>query len=339
MHSSGFEFNKEKMFLRFNGLMSEILEISKRTKITEEKEQNMKLFQLYHDEFLFRSYFAYSILKRMRLLKDTALKSQFEGLKSQLDITDEKEILFSSFITREYIYFVMPFLNTLFILQDRIMLSIKKYLNINFKRPVQKPDETDESYMWKLKRFGESIQRFSGYANNDFKILNNFPNSIQKLVQDYWKNHAKNIRQYRNLDQHQYQLYYHSFYRLKPKEKFVLYLPDKITRDIKLYDITYKKKIIALDLFEREFRAFHDFVESMLKQIKVKPIEIKPGQSFSPLESLANYKNGNLLCTMVNGNEAYNFRISNNNELNSKAKSLDLKLITNKITSFTWEFH
>lgn len=217
MHSSGFEFNKEKMFLRFNGLMSEILEISKRTKITEEKEQNMKLFQLYHDEFLFRSYFAYSILKRMRLLKDTALKSQFEGLKSQLDITDEKEILFSSFITREYIYFVMPFLNTLFILQDRIMLSIKKYLNINFKRPVQKPDETDESYMWKLKRFGESIQRFSGYANNDFKILNNFPNSIQKLVQDYWKNHAKNIRQYRNLDQHQYQLYYHSFYRLKPK--------------------------------------------------------------------------------------------------------------------------
>lgn len=94
-----------------------------------------------------------------------------------------------------------------------------------------------------------------------------------------------------------------------------------------------------MDLFEREFRAFHDFVESMLKQIKVKPIEIKPGQSFSPLESLANYKNGNLLCTMVNGNEAYNFRISNNNELNSKAKSLDLKLITNKITSFTWEFH
>lgn len=338
MHSSGFEFNKEKMFLRFNGLMVEYNEKFKGTKITKEKHQIYKLFQLYHDEFLFRSYHAYSILKRMRSLKKNALKPQFEGLKPQLNITDESEILYSSFMTREYIYFVTPFLNTLFILQDRIMLLIKQYLNIKLTKPIQNPNETNESFTWKLRRFRDSIQKFPGYANNNFKILNKFPMTIQKLVKDYWANHAKNIRQYRNLDQHQYQMYYHSFYRLKPKEEFVLYLPDKITRDIKLHDITYNKKIVALELFESEFRAFHDFVESMLKQINVQSVEIQPGQAFSPLEGLAKYKNGNLLSTMVIGNEAITFRISNINDLSSEAKRLDLKSIPNKITSFKWEF-
>ena len=338
MHSSGFEFNKEKMFLRFNGLIVKITEKAVEPKTTKEKVQNYDLFQLYHDEFLFRSYYAYSILKRMRSLKENALKPQFEGLRPQLNITDEREILYSSFMTREYIYFVMPFLNTLFILQDRILLLVKQYLNIKFTKPVQKPDETNKTYIWKLRRFRDSLQKFSGYANNDFKILTKFPKMIQKLVKDYWNNHAKDIRQYRNLDQHQYQMYYHSYYRLKPKEEFVLYLPDKIDKDIELHDITYKRKIVALELFESEFRAFHDFVESMLKQIKVQPLEIHPGQSFSPLEGLAKYKNGNLLSTMVIGNEALTFRISNSNDLNSEAKRLDLKYIQNNITSFNCEF-
>ncbi len=76
----------------------------------------------------------------------------------------------------------------------------------------------------------------------------------------------------------------------------------------------------------------------MLKQIKVQPAEILPGQSFSPLEGLTKYKNGDLLSTMVIGNEAITFRISNSNDLNSKAKQLELKSIPNKITSFKWEF-
>ncbi len=338
MHNSGFEFNKEKMFLRFNGLRFEIIEQLIGTKTTKEKQKKYKLFQLYHDEFIFRSYYAYSILKRMRSLKENVLKPQFEGLKPQLNITDERQILYSSFVTREYIYFVMPFLNTLFILQDRILLLLKQYLKINFTKPVKKPDEPDESYAWRLKSFRDSQQKFSGFANNNFKILNKFPSTIQKIVKDYWKTHGEDIRQYRNLDQHQYQLYYHSFYRLRPKEEFVLYLPDKINRDIKLHEITYKKNIVALDLFESEFKAFHDFVESMLKQIKVQPVDIKPGQSLTPLEGLAKYKNGTLISTMVIGNEALTFRISNNNRINSEAKSLNPKSIPNSITSFNWKF-
>jgi len=282
-------------------------------------EKNYKFFELYHDEFLFRSYFAYSLLKRMRLLKGTALKAQFEGLKPKLKVSDEKEILFSSFITREYIYFVMPFLNTIFILQDRIMLLLGKYLNIKAK-------------------FNKLPEYYFDYKKNENKVLTLFPKSIQKLVINYWEKHGKFIRQYRNLDQHQYQLYYHSFYRLKPKEEYVLYLPDKITRNMELHNITYNKKIIALDFFDKEFKVFHDFVESMLEQINIQPFEIKPGSSFSPLEKLVNYKNGDILSTMIIGNEAIVFRISNENEPDSEAKSLAIQKLLNKVTSFKWEF-
>ena len=321
MHLSGYEFNTEKLFLRFNGLNHEFMKIVLNNKNEEKEiiEKKYKLFELYHDEFLFRSYYAYSILKRMRLLKETALKAQFEGLKPDFKISDEKEILYSSFITREYIYFVMPFLNTIFILQDRIMILLSEFLNIKDK-------------YYKLPKY------YFDYKNKENKILPLFPKSIQTLLLNYWEKHGRIIRQYRNLEQHQYQLYYHSYFRLKPKEEYVLYLPDKITRNMVLDDITYNKKIVALDLFEKEFKALNDFVENMLKQMKIEPFEIQPGSSFSPLESLAKYKNGEILSTMIIGNEALTFRISNDNEPDSEAKRLTIQKIPNKITSFKWEF-
>ncbi|NVM19187.1 MAG: hypothetical protein HWN80_15850 [Candidatus Lokiarchaeota archaeon] len=69
----------------------------------------------------------------MRILKEKSLKPQFEGLKPQLNITDEDKILYSSFMTREYIYFIMPFLNTLFILQDRLQ-RVKSLTNDQYQK-------------------------------------------------------------------------------------------------------------------------------------------------------------------------------------------------------------
>ncbi|MBN1214481.1 MAG: hypothetical protein JXA99_03460 [Candidatus Lokiarchaeota archaeon] len=282
-------------------------------------EKKYKLFELYHDEFLFRSYYAYSILKRMRLLKEVALKAQFEGLKNYLKISDEQEILFSSFITREYIYFVMPFLNTIFILQDRIMILIGEFLNINDK-------------------FDKLPKYYYDYKKKKNKIISLFPKPLQTLLINYWENHGKFIRQYRNLDQHQYQLYYHSFYKLKPNEEYVIYLPDEINRNMALHEIKYKNKIVALDFFEKEFKAFHDFVEEMLEKIKIQPSEIQPGSSFRPLEHLKNYKNGDIISTMIIGNETIVFRINNENDPDSEAKHLTIQKVPNKVSSFNWKF-
>ena len=56
------------------------------------------------------------------------------------------------------------------------------------------------------------------------------------------------------------------------------------------------------------------------------------------MTGLLKYNNGDLLSTMVIGNEALTFRISKDNDLNSKAKRLELKSIPNRISSFNWEF-
>ncbi len=42
MHSSGFEFNKEKMFLRFNGLIVKIMEKAVEPKTTKKKRFKIK---------------------------------------------------------------------------------------------------------------------------------------------------------------------------------------------------------------------------------------------------------------------------------------------------------
>jgi len=107
---------------------------------------------------------------------------------------------------------------------------------------------------------------------------------------------------------------------------------------MELHEIKYNKKIIALDFFEKEFKAFHDFVEGMLEQIKIQTFEIQQGSSFSPLEKLVNYKNGDILSTMIIGNEAIVFRISNENDPDSEAKGLVIQKFPNTITSFKWEF-
>ncbi len=320
MHQTGFEFNKEKLFLRFNGLYMQYFERFKDVKMIKGIETNLRLFSLYHDEFLFRSYYAYSILKRMRLLKEKALKPQFEGLKANLNISDEEEILYSSFITREYIYFVMPFLNTLFILQDRIMILLGCYLKVK-----EKYDKLPSYY-------------FNFKKNKENNLLALYPRPIQQLLVKYWEKYGEKIRQYRNLEQHQYQLYYHSYYRFKPKEEYVLYLPDEIKKNMDLEEIKYHKKIVALELFEEQFKAFHDFVDRMLIQLKIPPEQIQSKQAFEPLEGLSQYKNGELLSTMIIGNEAINFRIGRNNDPNSKAKTLEINKIPNTITSFKWEF-
>ncbi len=60
--------------------------------------------------------------------------------------------------------------------------------------------------------------------------------------------------------------------------------------------------------------------------------------SFSPLEGLGNYKNGDLLSAMVNAKEAITFRRSNNNDLKSEAKRLEIQTIPNKVIKINWEF-
>ncbi len=316
MFNSGKEFNQKKLFLLFNGLVDGYM-----TRIVgKQKSQFIGFDKLHylHNEFVYKAYFAYSILQRMRLMKEKAFKPQFEAIKSNLELKNETEILYSSFLTREYMYFIMPFLNTLFILQDRIMLILGRYLGIKGELPE------------KLPTF------YYGYKNKNNLILTKFPETIQKLVINYWKDHGERIRSYRNLDQQHYNLSFHTFYKIKPKEEFVVYLPDKYTNEFNR--LSYDKKVIALTYFESEFEAFHDLVENLVKSIGVNPKEFQPSHSLVPLENLSNYENGELISIWIIGNEVIQTRISKDNEPNSKAKRIEMKKSPNIVTEINWKF-
>ena len=68
MFNSGKEFNQKKLFLHFNGLadeyMNRIFGKHKSEFIGFEK------FHYLHNEFVYKAYYAYSILQRMRLMKE-----------------------------------------------------------------------------------------------------------------------------------------------------------------------------------------------------------------------------------------------------------------------------
>ena len=163
-----------------------------------------------------------------------------------------------------------------------------------------------------------------------------FPPKIQDLVIEYWREHGEQIRSYRNLDQHHYNLSCHTFYQIKPKEEFVVYLPDKYTKDFS--KLTYEKKIIALDYFTIEFKAFHDFVENMIKSIETNPREFLPAQSLLPLNRLSKYESGELISIMVVGNNATCTRISENNDSKAEAKQLTFFKIPNRVEKIRWDF-
>ena len=316
MFLSGSEFNKNKLFLHFNGLVDEYM----KKIIGKKKIQHIDFekFLYLHNEFVYKAYYAHSIIQRMRLMKEKAFKPQFEAIKPDLEITDESEILFSSFLTREYMYYIMPFLNTMFILQDRIMLILGLFLEIKEKLPKKLP-----TYYY-------------GYKDKSNLILTQFPEVVRKYVIEYWKEHGDRIRSYRNLDQHHYNLSFHTFFKIKPKEEFVIYLPDKYTNEYE--KLSYEKKIVALDYFESEFNSFHDLVENLVKFIGVDPREFKPSNSFVPLEELANYENGELISAWIIGNEVIQTRISRDNELHSKAKRIEIKKSPNKVNEIVWKF-
>lgn len=162
MFNSGKEFNQKKLFLHFNGLVDEYM-----NRIVGKQKSyfiDFEKFHYLHNGFVYKAYYAYLILQRMRLMKEKAFKPQFKAIKPNLELKYETEILYSSFLTREYMYFIMPFLNTMFILQDRIMLILGQYLGIKEKLPKKRP-----TYYY-------------GYKKKSNLILTKFPELIKKLV-------------------------------------------------------------------------------------------------------------------------------------------------------------
>jgi len=328
-------FNEKKLFLKFNGLQLIFINKLNDSDRNEEILNKQKLFSHYYNEFLHHSYSAYCIIEQMNQL-EIAIMKQYIELKPNIEFKNETQVGYESFVVNEYLNRIMPFLNTLFILQDRIMLIIAMYLDITFEKPKKKENETERKYKRRIKKFKDDLQSFASYSGNKHGILKEFPNDIQNLVKKYWNKNGQKIRNYRNLEQHQFNLLEEAYLQLKTYERFILRLPDNPNeRDFE--KLTYKKNIITSDYFKTEFHIFHRFVENLMYIMNIRTETHKNGASFSPKSnSLENFNEGDLMKIWVIKKEALLFRVGEKSK-DGKCAGIKMRKINNKLDKIILE--
>ena len=327
-------FNERNLYFRFSNLLKAFIESFKGKKIKGNLAKRGALFNHYYSEFRYHLYCAYYFLGQLELLENTIMQ-QYNELKPFIEYQNEARIAYDSFIVHEYLLRIMPFLNILFILQDRLMLVIGLFLDIEFQDPIRKSNDTDKGYNKKVKSFRSKVQSFAAFATNYCGILKAFPKEVQKLVDNYWNHNGQEIRQYRNLNQHQFNLLEEAYIVREPTERFILYLPDNPNeRDFE--KLTYDKKRVAIDYFKSEIQAFHNFIEGILKVLGVTLEKHEFATSTSPNASkIKDYNEGDLMKIWVIKNEAILFSVGEKTP-DGEAAPLVLRKIKNKITGLTW---
>ncbi len=246
--------------------------------------------QLFLNEFLFKSYQMFRYLEKMEKLDELITQQAFE-LKEEakrscktnpkcpeLVFPTNNLLVFDTLTTSEYISCISPFLRLLIVLQNRILWIIGMILDIKDKHDT-----------------------FSWYFKNDRldAKLKQFPIAIQNICVKYWKKHAKMIRNYRDIDEHRYNIL--NNYGLDHHLDFHVILPDSAEKGV---EITYKKNLKALPLFTQEFTSFHEFIDELLKSMKIAEKQFNIGKSFTnePIYP-SNYEDGTCVSMFQTGNE------------------------------------
>ena len=254
-------FNKERYFLRFNGLRYQFLLKTENKSIDAYKESTHH-FSL-ATEIMFFAKNAYRILEQMKTLNDASIL-QFRELKRSLSLKCKRFILQSS-IVDEYLSLLMPFLNTMYILQDRIMPTIANANNISLKPRNKENGETDKQYQKYKNKFENSLTSFYNFATNKKNLLSRFSPEIKGIVKEYWSRNGELIRKYRNIEQHIFNLVTHSYFQLNPEEKLIIVLPDNPKAQPQNFKYS---KIYVYEFFKIAFREFNFFVEKLAKVLK-----------------------------------------------------------------------
>ena len=328
-------FNNRKLYLKFNGLQKAFFDKLKDSKILSASNKRWTLFMHYFIEFKYHLYSAYYLLEQLEQL-EKAIMTQYIDLRKSIEFQNEKKFGYDSFIVQEYLLRIMPFLNMLFLLQDRLIIILQLFLDIEIKAPKQNPNESNKDYKYRLRRFRNRVHSFASFANNYYGISKLFPEEIIENIMKYWIQNGQELRQYRNLKQHQFNLLEEAYIVRNPEDRFVLYLPDN-PYEQNFDRLSYDKKRIAYDYFNSELEAFHDFIEKLMKLLGTKSERHEFASNMSPKsDSISNYEQGDLLKIWILKNEAILFSVGEKTPEGSAAK-LKFRKIENKMNVLKWE--
>lgn len=197
-------------------------------------------------------------LSRIMELNDKCI-TEFSFYENQLDNIKDERIVYSSESLGYLLNEISPLMATLRLLQNLIL----KLLSYLYK--ISLPSSIND-YFRKPKKYE---------LNSD----------IHKILEIYWNKTGKQLKYYRDFDQHFGSLTERYFMQIKEYKTIFIEFPDN-PESKKPKEITYYKKINAINFLDNSFKEIHEVFENISKINGAKATEHSVGCSMSQLGSL-----------------------------------------------------
>lgn len=195
-------------------------------------------------EFLYRATAAILHLRRMAAYNNICV-SQALKHRGSLTIRDS-EICFWSPTLVELLSEFSPYLSTLRVMQNRILPLTARALGLRGSIP---------------KSLAAVVKKLDIYG---------FPSEIRSETDLYWSTCGRELKDFRDIDQHYTALVGRTFIQLSGARKVVVPLPDN-PNERSPSRFTFDRKRDALSYFEETFTGLHDFVDRVAALLGFEP--------------------------------------------------------------------
>ncbi len=228
-------------------------------------ERNHVLSQT-KDEVFSRGTSALLHLIRIQDLNNRCV-TEFGFYENQLTNIKDERIVYSSESLGYLLNEISPLITTLRLLQD---LTLKLLRNLGNKS------------------LPKSISNY--FKKPDKHKLNV---DVHQTLETYWRGTGKQLKHYRDIDQHYSWLTGRYFMQIEGRKKVLIEFPDNPeSKSPKKF--TFSKKINAIDFLNEAFKEIHEVFEEIAKLSGAKEIEHTAGVSLSQLGELTPFANRTL---------------------------------------------
>ncbi len=185
--------------------------------------------------FLFRATCAFLDLNRMALLSQLCV-DEYRQRKDHLENNSSKIVFWSPTFV-ELLNEISSLVSALRIMQNSLLPMIGK---------AQKLGSMPSS-------LADGMKKLDRYR---------FGDDLCAILEEYWNSGGKDLKGYRDIDQHFYTIVEHSFLQIDPTEQVLIYLPDN-PEETSSNRVSFANERNALPYFQHAFMEIHDCVEKI----------------------------------------------------------------------------
>lgn len=195
-------------------------------------------------QMLFHASCVYLAMNKLESLKRQC-EDQFDEYRSRLGETHDRIAFFSPQFL-EMLIELSPCFAALRLAQNDVLRAVERALPLKSSIPSSMHDAI------------KSIHKYG------------LPTEIVDRTMQYWEGSGKNLKHYRDIDQHYYSLADHAFMQTKPERKLVVLLPDDPAKKGRK-NATYTEEIDALEFLYRSFHEFHSYADDLARFMGYEP--------------------------------------------------------------------